>query len=100
MELPTVQANEHASTNLCVPKTLNPTVMVIGSFSYEPLADFLVSARNLFVLMPLQPLLGRLLHEIRGGPVQVECRLLDGPNDVRIHGCQELSLLAWRRFSP
>jgi hypothetical protein len=30
---------------------------------------------------------------------KVECRLLDGPNDVRIHGCQELSLVAWRGFS-
>ena len=53
-----------------------------------------------FTLMPLQPLLGGLLHQVRGSPVQVECHLLDGPNDVRIHGCQELSLLALWGFRP
>ena len=42
----------------------------------------------------LQPLLTGFLHDIRGGPVQVERRLLDGPDDVRIHGRQELSFVA------
>ena len=39
-------------------------------------------------------LLTGFLHDIRGGPVQVERRLLDGPDDVRIHGRQELSFVA------
>src|ERR1700733_4388120 len=39
----------------------------------------------IFLLMPCQPLLSSLLHEIGGGPVQVERRLLDRPNDFRIY---------------
>jgi len=59
-----------------------------------------------FMPMPLQPLLGGFLHDVRSGPVKVKRGLLDGPYDVRIHGRQELSLVAlrglsapsWRRF--
>jgi hypothetical protein len=59
-----------------------------------------------FMPMPLQPLLGGFLHDVRSGSVKVKRGLLDGPYDVRIHGRQELSLVAlrglsapsWRRF--
>ena len=53
----------------------------------------------LFKLMPLQPYSGGLFHDIRRGPIQVERSLLDRSNDVRIHGRQELSFVAWGGFS-
>jgi hypothetical protein len=51
-------------------------------------------------VMPLEPLLGGLLHDFGGGFVQPDGSLLDLPNDLRIHRRQELPFVALRGFSP
>jgi hypothetical protein len=64
-----------------------------GPGSFVPIIRWSAPGADLALLgLRLQPLTG-FLHDIRGGPVQIERRRLDGPDDVRIHGRQELSFV-------
>jgi hypothetical protein len=51
-------------------------------------------------VMPLEPLRGGFFHDLGRRLVQADSRLLDSPNDVGIHGRQELLFVALRGFSP
>jgi hypothetical protein len=60
--------------------------------------------RQLVTLRDAGPYIAKLSKAEQSEPhwqaaAEVLCRLLDGPNDVVIHGCQELSFVAWRGFS-
>jgi hypothetical protein len=73
-----------------------------GPGSFVPIIRWSAPAEADLALLGLrlQPLLTGFLHDIRGGPVQVERRLLDGPDDVRIHGRQKLSFVAGTAAVP